>query len=1550
MKHGEATLRPPGNRLSLRTTIAVLAAVGLLAAGIVLTRQDGLPKTDIVTKRGGHWLVYRPGGSAVLADAVTGQLLVRIDAERDDAELDAVQGGGQAYLLDRTSGEVLTIDQQAVRLDASRPVPDLLSGKRVVTGVGPDGAVAVPLGETTGLLIPQSGQIRPLDLTVGADDAVIDASGQIWMLYPNGTVERIGGSSPTTFPGVVEVGPGLITTVGDSAVVLDQGAGLVTWLPEGASVELGAADRAIDSILQEPSPFGTCVWVGLVTELACVSPTAVEQRRSLGGLTLSATDRLAAVDDIAGLLRANGNVQRIDLTSGASAPVDFTTSDPTVLTIASSEVGVWIDDPYGPRAVSLTSDTTHLIDKLDADVPVFGADGEPLESDETIVGDRVGGARPAADLDPPEPDEDGQDEAPTAEPDFVSAREGDVITINATANDFDPDGDPIVITSVQRSNHGETKIDDATTVSFTPGTGEVGRQAFEYTIMDPAGHEATAQIEVDIIPFDSPNAPPQGTADHESTRSGRPVRIDVLRNDIDPDQDPLRIANFLPPPESQGVVQNAQTAEGRSALEFTPSANFPGGTVTFQYTVQDLENPPSEPISVSVDVAPPGAPNRPPAAQPDAERTRAGVAVSIPLTLNDDDPDNDLLVVESIRMLTERAGQVSENGAALNYTPPPTAPPIVLFEYTVDDQAGGRDTARAMIQIIPEATENGVPTAVPDEYTTTGPTTFNPTANDTDPDNNPLSVVSFTQPENGNVQFAGANLQFIPVSGFVGDTTFDYTISDGQAEATGRVTIRVTAQALPDPPTANDDVATTNQDKPVVIDVLSNDRDSQGGRPTLDGRPNCQAGTCEITSENTIKYTPPPGQTGTFPFSYTVRDRAGRTDGARVAVRVLPAAAVNQQPTAANDTAEMTAGESTEIDVLQNDSDPDDDTLRIVAVGSPSHGDAVISGTSIRYNAPIDFAGSVAFAYTITDPGGLISSASVNVRVTARPPAHEPPIAIADLRSMVISDPPLTVNVVENDVDPDGDESALRITSFSAEGDATVTQVGSASIRVAPRSEGTVKVTYTIADADNQTAQSTLTVAVSAPPNAPPVATNDSRTIGQGTVEVVVPVLINDSDPDGDPLVVRIVSPPSSSVATVDTTSDEKSIIVRPSPDTVNTFTVGYQAEDPTGKRSATATLTVDITPCADEVPSAPNVVDFTPYNTAKDLALLAPSQASFALSTSNVVGGSTTMLGGGNVRFTPAAGNNGTGSFQYTVTNPCNVSRSGSVTIDVNRNPVVGGGPFSVTAGQVLVLNAAQVASDDEPVTITSVAASAGSAAPISGGTQLQFTPPVTSGPVTLTISVADPGNLTASGGVTVNVSVIVNNPPSAANDSQMIPPGNATQIGVLGNDSDDHPTSELTVQIIGATAGVSGGGTVTAAPSGDGRDVVVTASAGAHGTAQLSYRAIDAQGAGSNIATINITVNRPPTDVSQSISIPAGGFAQLLDVLATPPDPDGDFVSTTNLRSSSPAVTATFFGPGDLQITVEPGTPAGTAQVLFDVRDQFGSLGTGTINVTIT
>lgn len=227
---------------------------------------------------------------------------------------------------------------------------------------------------------------------------------------------------------------------------------------------------------------------------------------------------------------------------------------------------------------------------------------------------------------------------------------------------------------------------------------------------------------------------------------------------------------------------------------------------------------------------------------------------------------------------------------------------------------------------------------------------------------------------------------------------------------------------------------------------------------------------------------------------------------------------INRPPVAVNDSVTTPRDTAVNVAVLGNDSDPDGDALTVVSTTLPANGTATVNGDgTIRYQPASGFVGSDSFSYTIRDVAGLTATATVTVQV--QQPGNLPPQANPDSASTSVGTP-VAIDVLANDSDPEGGALTLVSVTTPANGSASFSGNGPVTYTPNPGFTGTDTFQYTVRDPQGNTATAVVTVTVSeGPPNRPPVALPDSSSVLK-RFSVDIPVLANDSDPDGDPLTV----------------------------------------------------------------------------------------------------------------------------------------------------------------------------------------------------------------------------------------------------------------------------------------------------------------------------------------------------------------------------------------------------------------------------------------------
>lgn len=263
------------------------------------------------------------------------------------------------------------------------------------------------------------------------------------------------------------------------------------------------------------------------------------------------------------------------------------------------------------------------------------------------------------------------------------------------------------------------------------------------------------------------------------------------------------------------------------------------------------------------------------------------------------------------------------------------------------------------------------------------------------------------------------------------------------------------------------------------------------------------------------------------------------------------------------------------LDVLANDTDNDGDldpTTLSIAV-APLTGTATVSSPAITYTPDQDTYGTDTFDYQVCDLGGRCSTATVTVAVA---PVNDAPNAVDDPVA-TNEDTPMTIDVLANDTDIDDalDPSSLAVTAAPALGTATV-DGSSIDYQPAPDVSGLDDLVYQICDLAGACSTATITVVI-APVNDAPDAVDDAAA-GTLRTDLVIDVLANDTDPEGDALTISSYDAVSSLGGTVICTTD--CAFTPPDPWTgPDSFT--YTIDDGNG---GTDTATVTITPTAVDI------------------------------------------------------------------------------------------------------------------------------------------------------------------------------------------------------------------------------------------------------------------------------------------------------------------------------------------------------------------------------
>lgn len=422
------------------------------------------------------------------------------------------------------------------------------------------------------------------------------------------------------------------------------------------------------------------------------------------------------------------------------------------------------------------------------------------------------------------------------------------------------------------------------------------------------------------------------------------------------------------------------TSTAPNVTSFTDNTVSAGGS--YEYRVRAWNGADSSPYSNTVSVSTPQVLPAAPSA------LTAAVLNPTSVRLNWSDNSNNEAQFEIQRRLAPAGTFATVLSAAANaVTINDTVVALTSYEYRVRATNAAGASAWSNTASVTTPDPNRPPVALNDSANARSglPVDINVTANDSDPDGNPVSLILspiVVAPTSGTaVRLSNSSMRYTPNAGFQGSDTFQYEIGDGLS---GRARAWVTISVTNTPPVANPDNVTIHINVAADINVTANDTDADGHALALITSPIVVAptnGTAVRVSNSVIRYTPNTAFLGTDTFQYEIGDGNGARARASVTVNVT-----NNPPVAVADSASTRRNVALTINVTANDYDPDGDPVSLITapiVVAPAHGSAVrASGSSITYTPVTGYTGTDTFQYEIGDGNGRRARAWVTVTIT----------------------------------------------------------------------------------------------------------------------------------------------------------------------------------------------------------------------------------------------------------------------------------------------------------------------------------------------------------------------------------------------------------------------------------------------------------------------------------------------------------------------------------------------------------------------------------------
>ncbi|OOQ70449.1 tandem-95 repeat protein [Vibrio parahaemolyticus] len=677
-----------------------------------------------------------------------------------------------------------------------------------------------------------------------------------------------------------------------------------------------------------------------------------------------------------------------------------------------------------------------------------------------------------------------------------------------------------------------------------------------------------------------------------------------------------------------------------------------------------------------------------------------------------------------------------------------------------------------------------------------------------------VSLDAENGPKNGTVIVNNdGTVTYTPDDNYVGEDTFTYIVTSGGVSESAIVEVNVTP--VNDAPVAKEDIATTQEDTAVTIDVLSNDSDVDGDKLSIESAsvPKEQ-GTVEVVNGKLV-FTPAENFNGDAEITYTVTDGA-LTDEAKVSVTVNP---VNDAPTIKVDAVESITEDAVNTDTVVatltvRDTDTPEDRLT-VSLENNSNGYFVLVGNEVKLTqAGVDAVNNdelnlkdLTISASVSDgvnPTANDSDSLIVNRVNDAPTIKVD--AVESITEDAVSTDTVVATLTVRDTDTPEDQLTVSLENNSngyfvlVGNEVKLTQAGVDAVNNDELNLKDLTISASVSDGVNPTASDSDSLIVNRVNDAPTV---ENAIADQELSEdfATYTIDLNDAFKDSDSALNFSVSGNSNVLVSI----ENGIATISPTADWNGSETLTFTATDPSGE-SISQTVNFTVAPVADIVADKATVVEDTP-TIIKVLGndTFEGGDQVVSLDTNNgPANGTVSVNPDGSVTYTPNDNYHGTDSFTYIVTSG-GVSESTTVNVDVtpvNDAPVAKDDIATTQEDTAVTIDALpnDTDADGDKLSIesASVPKEQGTVEVVNG--KLVFTPAENfNGDAEITYTVTD-GQLTDEAKVTVTVNPVNDAPIIKVDAVESITEdavNTDTVVATLTVRDTDTPEDQLTVSL---------------------------------------------------------------------------------------------------------------------------------------------------------
>nr|WP_086459000.1 tandem-95 repeat protein [Vibrio parahaemolyticus] len=786
---------------------------------------------------------------------------------------------------------------------------------------------------------------------------------------------------------------------------------------------------------------------------------------------------------------------------------DAVSTDTVVATLTVRDT----DTPEDQLTVSLENNSNGYFVLVGNEVKLTQAGVDAVNNDELNLKDLTISASVSDGVNPTASDSDSLivnrvNDAPTVEnaiADQVLSEDFDAYTIDL--NEVFKDSDSSLEFSVSGNNSIQISIVNGV-ATISPTADWNGSEILTFTATDPNGESVSQTVDFTVAPVVDIEA------DSTNVVEDTPTIINVLGNDtFEGDGKVVSLDT------NNGPANGTVSVNPDGSVTYTPNDNYVGKD-TFTYIV--TSGGVSESATVEVNVTPV---NDAPVAKGDIATTQEDTAVTIDVLPNDTDIDGDTLRIDSASVPSDQ-GTVEIVDGKLVFTPAENFNGDAEITYTVTD-GQLTDEAKVAVTVNPV---NDAPTikvdaveSITEDAVNTDTVVASLTVRDTDTSEDQLTVslennsngyfvlvgdeVKLTQAGVDAVNNDELNLKDLTISASVSDGV-NPTANDSDSLIVNRVNDAPTVENAIADQVLSEDFATYTIDlNEVFKDTDSSLEFSVSGNNSI-----------QISIVNGVAtITPTADWNGKETITLTAKDPSGESVNQTVDFTVAPVVDIEA------DSADVVEDTPTIINVLGNDTfESTDKVVSLDAENGPKNGTVIVNNDgTVTYTPDDNYVGEDTFTYIVTS-GGVSESTTVSVDVT---PVNDAPVAKDDIATTQ-EDTPVTIDVLPNDTDIDGDKLSIQSATVpEAQGKVEIVD-GKLVFTPAENFNGHAEITYTVTDGQ-LTDAAKVTVTVNPVNDAPTIKVDAVESITEDAVStdtVIATLEVADTDTPEDQLTVSL--------------------------------------------------------------------------------------------------------------------------------------------------------------------------------------------------------------------------------------------------------------------------------------------------------------------------------------------------------------------------------------------------------------------------------------------